>query len=214
MEQSTQAYLDHILQNKIVAIVRGIDPQDVIKIAHALYEGGVCTMEVTMNSSGALSVIKQLSMEMENKMLIGAGTVLGPKMTNEAIDAGARFIISPIVDKKTIKATKKRGAVSIPGAFTPTEIFKAYSLGGEIIKVFPASSNVNYIKEVRAPLPQIPLMPTGGISVQNIQEFKKAGAVAFGIGGSLVNAKESITEEYLQKITHTAKQFMELVNQD
>ena len=206
-------YIEHILQNKIVAIVRGIEPSNVIKIAHALLAGGVNTMEVTLNSSGALSVITQLTREMKNKMLIGAGTVLNAKMANEAIDAGACFIISPIVDEETIKATKKRGAVSIPGAYTPTEIYKAFSIGGEIIKIFPASSNVNYIKEVRAPLPQIPLMPTGGITLQNIQEFKKAGAVAFGIGGSLVDAKQKITEEYLQKITDTAKKFMQLVNE-
>jgi 2-dehydro-3-deoxyphosphogluconate aldolase / (4S)-4-hydroxy-2-oxoglutarate aldolase len=206
-------YIDHILQNKIVAIVRGIEPSDVIKIAHALLAGGVNTMEVTLNSSGALSVITQLTKEMKNKMLIGAGTVLNATMANEAIDAGACFIISPIVDEETIKATKKRGAVSIPGAYTPTEIYKAFSMGGEIIKVFPASSNVNYIKEVRAPLPQIPLMPTGGITLQNIQEFRKAGAVAFGIGGSLVDAKQIITEEYLQKITDTAKQFIQRVNE-
>jgi 2-dehydro-3-deoxyphosphogluconate aldolase/(4S)-4-hydroxy-2-oxoglutarate aldolase len=206
-------YIDHILQNKIVAIVRGIEPSDVIKIAHALLAGGVNTMEVTLNSSGALSVITQLIKEMKNKMLIGAGTVLNATMANEAIDAGACFIISPIVDEETIKATKKRGAVSIPGAYTPTEIYKAFSMGGEIIKVFPASSSVNYIKEVRAPLPQIPLMPTGGITLHNIQEFKKAGAVAFGIGGSLVDAKQIITKEYLQKITGTAKQFIQLVNE-
>jgi 2-dehydro-3-deoxyphosphogluconate aldolase/(4S)-4-hydroxy-2-oxoglutarate aldolase len=171
-------------------------------------------MEVTMNSFNALSVIKQLSNEMKGKMLIGAGTVLDEKMVNEAIDAGARFIISPMVDKKVIRRTKKLGAVSIPGAFTPTEIFKAYLLGGDIIKVFPASSNFNYIKEVRAPLPQIPLMPTGGVSLQNIQDFIKAGAVAFGIGGSLVNANQEVTEEYLQRVTETAKEFMALVNQD
>jgi 2-dehydro-3-deoxyphosphogluconate aldolase / (4S)-4-hydroxy-2-oxoglutarate aldolase len=206
-------YIHHILQNKIVAIVRGIEPSDVIKIAYALLAGGVNTMEVTLNSSGALSVITQLTKEMKNTMLIGAGTVLNATMANEAIDAGACFIISPIVDEETIKATKKRGAVSIPGAYTPTEIYKAFSMGGEIIKVFPASSNVNYIKEVRAPLPQIPLMPTGGITLQNILEFKKAGAVAFGIGGSLVDAKQIITEEYLQKITDTAKQFIQLVNE-
>lgn len=206
-------YIEHILQNKIVAIVRGIEPSDVIKIAHALLAGGVNTMEVTLNSSNALVVISLLSKEMENKMLIGAGTVLNATMANEAIDAGACFIISPIVDEETIKATKKRGAVSIPGAYTPTEIYKAFSLGGEIIKVFPASSNVNYIKEIRAPLPQIPLMPTGGITLQNIQEFKKAGAVAFGIGGSLVDAKQKITEEYLQKISDTARKFMSLVHE-
>ena len=209
----SQMYLDHILQNKIVAIVRGIHPDDVIKIAHALLQGGVNTMEVTLNSSNALSMIKELNKEMNNKMLIGAGTVLNAKMANEAIDAGARFIISPIVDEETINVTKKRGAVSIPGAYTPTEIYKAFLMGGEIIKVFPASSNVNYIKEVRAPLPQIPLMPTGGVSLQNIQEFKKTGAVAFGIGGSLVDAKQKVTEEYLQKITDTAKKFMQLVNE-
>ena len=125
MESSSQIYLDHILQNKIVAIVRGIEPSDVIKIAHALLAGGVNTMEVTLNSSDALVVINRLSKEMENKMLIGAGTVLTAAMANESIDAGARFIISPIVDEETIKATKSRGAISIPGAFTPTEIYKA-----------------------------------------------------------------------------------------
>lgn len=210
----SQIYLDHILKNKIVAIVRGIHPSDVIKIAYALLEGGVNTMEVTLNSSDALSVISELNKEMKNKMLIGAGTVLNATMANEAIDVGACFIISPIVDEGTINATKKRGAVSIPGAYTPTEIYKAFSMGGEIIKVFPASSNVNYIKEVRAPLPQIPLMPTGGVSLQNIQEFRKAGAVAFGIGGSLVDAKQKVTSEYLQKITDTAKKFVQLVNED
>ena len=210
----SQIYLDHILKNKIVAIVRGIHPTDVIKIAYALLEGGVNTMEVTLNSSDALSVISELNKEMKNKMLIGAGTVLNATMANEAIDVGACFIISPTVDEGTINATKKRGAVSIPGAYTPTEIYKAFSMGGEIIKVFPASSNVNYIKEVRAPLPQIPLMPTGGVSLQNIQEFRKAGAVAFGIGGSLVDAKQKVTSEYLQKITDTAKKFVQLVNED
>ena len=214
MKQSSQTSLEHILKNKIVAIVRGVQPHDVIKIAHALVAGGVTTMEVTMNSFNALSVIKELSKEMSGKMLIGAGTVLDEKMLKEAIDAGARFIISPIVDKKLIKATKKLGAVSIPGAFTPTEIFKAHSFGGDIIKVFPASSNVNYIKEVRAPLPQIPLMPTGGVSLENIKEFQKAGAVAFGIGGSLVNAKMEVTDDYLQEVTEAAKQFMQLVKED
>lgn len=206
-------YLQHILQNKIVAIIRGIHPDEVSKIARALLAGGVTTMEVTMNSSDALSVIKELGKEMKDKMLIGAGTVLNADMAKEAIEAGARFIISPIVDKATIRFTKKKGVVSIPGAYTPTEIYRAFCLGGDIIKIFPASSNVNYIKEIRGPLPQIPLMPTGGITLQNIQEFKKAGAVAFGIGGSLVDAKHAISEEYLQKISDTAKQFIQLVNE-
>jgi 2-dehydro-3-deoxyphosphogluconate aldolase / (4S)-4-hydroxy-2-oxoglutarate aldolase len=214
LQQTTQDSLQHILQNKIVAIVRGIAPAEVLKIAHALHEGGVTTMEVTLNSDDALSVIKELCDVMQDKMLIGAGTVLGADMAHKSIDAGARFIISPVIDEETIRATKERGVISIPGAFTPTEIYKAFMLGADIIKVFPASSNVSYIKEVRAPLPHIPLMPTGGITLQNIQEFKKAGAIAFGIGGSLVDAKRTVTNEYLKRVTDTAQQFIRLVNEE
>ena len=199
--------LSEILENKIVAIIRGANPDDVLKIAMALHSGGVNILEVTMNSDNPLEVIRQLSKTMKGKMLIGAGTVLDAKMTEAAIDAGAKFIISPCVNKDVIKTTKKLGAVSIPGAFTPTEIVNAYNRGGDIIKVFPASANVNYIKEVRAPLPHIPLMPTGGITLDNIREFHKAGAVAFGIGTALVNTKEKVTEEYLKQLTERANKF-------
>lgn len=204
--------LSQILKHKIVAIIRGADPHDVLKIARALHEGGINVLEVTLNSANALEVIKQLSQTMKDKMLIGAGTVLDEESTASAVSAGARFIISPYFNKEIIKTTKQLGAVSIPGAFTPTEIVNAYSSGGDIIKVFPASSNVNYIKEIRAPLPHIPLMPTGGITLENIGEFQKAGAVAFGIGTALVNTKEKITDEYLKQLTERAQQFVQAVN--
>ncbi|MEO6229029.1 MAG: bifunctional 4-hydroxy-2-oxoglutarate aldolase/2-dehydro-3-deoxy-phosphogluconate aldolase [Ferruginibacter sp.] len=200
--------LSQILENKIVAIIRGADPDDVLKIAEALYAGGVVLMEVTLNSPNALEVIKQVSVAMRGKMLIGAGTVLDATAATSAIDAGAQFIISPCLDVEVIKTTKARGAVSIPGAYTPTEIVTAYNNGADIIKVFPASSNVNYIKEIRAPLPHIPLMPTGGVSLENIGEFLKAGAVAFGIGTSLVNTKETVTDEYLMKLKERAGEFV------
>ncbi|MES1217261.1 MAG: bifunctional 4-hydroxy-2-oxoglutarate aldolase/2-dehydro-3-deoxy-phosphogluconate aldolase [Bacteroidota bacterium] len=203
--------LSQILEHKIVAIIRGADPDDVLKIALALNAGGVKVLEVTMNSDNPLEVIRQLSETMKDKMLIGAGTVLDAKMTKAAINAGAKFIISPCVDKNVIKTTKKLGAISIPGAFTPTEIVNAFNRGGDIIKIFPASANVNYIKEIRAPLPHIPLMPTGGITLENIKEFKKAGAVAFGIGTALVNTKEKITEEYLKQLTERAQKFVHSV---
>ena len=199
--------LAEILKYKIVAIIRGANPDDVLKIAMALHSGGVKILEVTMNSDDPLEVIRQLSKTMKDKMLIGGGTVLDAEMTKRAIDAGAKFIISPCVNKDVIKTTKKLGAVSIPGAFTPTEIVNAFNRGGDIIKVFPASANVNYIKEIRAPLPHIPLMPTGGISFDNIREFHKAGAVAFGIGTALVNTKEKVTEEYLKQLTERANKF-------
>lgn len=204
--------LSQILKHKIVSIVRGAKPDDALKIAEALYTGGVIVMEVTMNSPDALIVIKKLAETMKNKMHIGAGTVLDAEAAKKAIDAGAEFIISPCYDTEIIKTTREYGAVSIPGAYTPTEIVNAWNSGGDIIKVFPASSNVNYIKEIRAPLPHIPLMPTGGITLENITEFQKAGAVAFGIGTALVNTKEVVTENYLKQLTINARKFVEAIS--
>jgi 2-dehydro-3-deoxyphosphogluconate aldolase / (4S)-4-hydroxy-2-oxoglutarate aldolase len=204
--------LSQILQHKIVAIIRGADPGDVLKIAEALYGGGVKVLEVTMNSANALALIGQLSKTMKDKMLIGAGTVLDAATAKSAIHAGAQFIISPSLHAEVIKTTKQLGAVSIPGAYTPTEIVNAYTSGGDIIKVFPASSNVNYIKEIRAPLSHIPLMPTGGITLENIREFKNAGAVAFGIGTALFNTKEKVTKEYLTQLTERANKFVQAIS--
>jgi 2-dehydro-3-deoxyphosphogluconate aldolase/(4S)-4-hydroxy-2-oxoglutarate aldolase len=203
--------LSHILEHKIVAIIRGANPADVLKIAMALHEGGIRTLEVTLNSPDALAVVKDLSVKMWKELVIGMGTVLDPAAAKEAILAGAKFIVSPSFHSETIQATKKLGAISIPGAYTPTEIVNAWNSGGDIIKVFPASANVNYIKEIRAPLSHIPLMPTGGVTLENIGEFKKAGAVAFGIGTALVNTKEKITEEYLRQLTERAQQFVRAV---
>jgi len=203
--------LSQILEYKIVSIIRGADPNDVLKIAEALHEGGIKILEVAFNSPNALSVIKELSLKMENKLLIGMGTVLDTATAKQAIEAGAKFIISPSYNDGIIQTTKQLGAVSIPGAYTPTEIVNAFNAGGDIIKVFPASSNVNYIKEIRAPLPHIPLMPTGGVTLGNIKEFQKAGAAAFGIGSSLVNTKEKVTSEYLNKLVITAREFISLV---
>ncbi|HEV8286509.1 MAG TPA: bifunctional 4-hydroxy-2-oxoglutarate aldolase/2-dehydro-3-deoxy-phosphogluconate aldolase [Chitinophagaceae bacterium] len=203
--------LSHILKNKIVAIVRGADPADVLNIANALHQGGVNILEVTLNSPNALSVIDELSHKLSNKMLIGAGTVLNADEAKTAIEAGAKFIISPNLNVETIIATKNLGAVSIPGAYTPTEVVNAYTSGGDIIKIFPAS-NASYIKAIHAPLSHIPMMPTGGITVENILEFQKAGAIAFGIGTALVNTKQKLNEEYLKQITETARKFVQAVS--
>ena len=200
-----------ILEHKIVAIIRGADPGDVMKIAGALYKGGIKVLEVTFNSPGAIRVVEELSKEMGDSLLIGMGTVLDAKTAKNAISAGAKFIISPSVDTETIKVTKESGVVSVPGAFTPTEIVNAFNAGGDIIKLFPASGNVSYMKEVRAPLSQIPLMPTGGITVDNMQLFYEAGAVAFGIGTALVNTKEKVTDEYLEQLAWKAKQFVQKI---
>lgn len=202
--------LSQLLQHKIVAIVRGAQPADVLPIALALYEGGIKAIEITLNSTNALEVIKDISDHLKDKMLVGAGTVLDASSAKKAIKAGAQFIISPSTDIETIRITKKKGAVSIPGAFTATEIVTAYQAGADLIKVFPGTSP-QYIKELKAPLSHIPMMPTGGINFANIREYKKAGAAAFGIGSSLVDTKQTITKEYLAQLTANGKQFIEAV---
>jgi 2-dehydro-3-deoxyphosphogluconate aldolase/(4S)-4-hydroxy-2-oxoglutarate aldolase len=203
--------LDQILRNKIVAIIRGADPDDVLRIAGALQSGGVNILEITLNSPNALQVIKELTGTMKN-MLIGAGTVLSAADAEASVEAGAKFIISPNINVETIVTTKRLGIVSIPGAYTATEIVNAYSNGGDVIKIFPAT-NAEYVKVLRGPLSHIPMMPTGGITPGNISEFKKAGAVAFGIGTSLVDAKHKITGEYLDRITENARKFVQAISE-
>ncbi|HXB29029.1 MAG TPA: bifunctional 4-hydroxy-2-oxoglutarate aldolase/2-dehydro-3-deoxy-phosphogluconate aldolase [Puia sp.] len=203
--------LTRILKHKIVVIIRGIDPDDFFNVAGALLEGGLSVIEITLNSRDALSVIKQASLQMGDQLLIGAGTVLDPASAETAISAGAKFIISPSLNIETIRTTKQMGAVSIPGAFTATEILSAYNNGADIIKVFPASVGANYFRDLRGPFPGIPMMPTGGVNLTNILEFKKAGAVAYGIGSALIDASQKMTKEYLLKVTEKAKQFAEAV---
>ena len=204
--------LAHILENKVVAIVRGANPKHLLRIAQALHAGGVRMMEITLNSPGALASIEEIAHEMEGRLLVGAGTVLDPETARAALLAGAKYIISPTLNKKTIRMTKRYGAVSIPGAYTATEILKAYEHGGDIIKVFPAGTGgAGYFKDIAGPLPFIPLMPTGGVSLDNIQGFAEAGAAAFGLGSALVDAKVEVTAEYLVQLTARARRFVAAV---
>lgn len=200
--------LQQILEDKIVAILRGCDPGHIVKIAGALNDGGVKLLEVTLNSPDALGAIRRITRELGEQLLVGAGTVLDAESAKAAIDAGARFIISPTLDAETILTTKKLGAISIPGAFTATEILQAYRLGADIVKVFPASVGPGYFKDLRGPLPHIPLMPTGGVNLENIREFQKAGAVAFGIGSALVHSTSSVTEAYLEQLKEKAGKYV------
>ena len=202
--------LKQILEHKIVAILRGFPAGDVMNIATALYDGGIRLIEVTLNSDEALHLIRKVSIEFKNRMLVGAGTVLTVKDARSAIDAGARFLISPTLDIDVIKTAKDNAIVSIPGAYTPTEIFTAYKNGADIIKIFPAQTP-GYLKQVLAPLNQVLLMPTGGIDVNNIGAYKKAGACSFGIGSSLVNNKEKVDDLYFKNITTKAKRFVEAI---
>jgi 2-dehydro-3-deoxyphosphogluconate aldolase/(4S)-4-hydroxy-2-oxoglutarate aldolase len=203
--------LSQILHSKIIAIIRGAEPKKVISIVQALFEGGIRVVEITLNSENALELISELSSKMKDKILVGAGTVLDIESAEAAAEHGAQFIISPSLDIDVMKLVKQKKLVSIPGAFTATEILTAYNAGADIVKVFPAP-NPEYIKSLRGPLSFIPLMPTGGINVNNIGEFQKAGAVAFGVGSSLVDTRQQITEDFLKQTTLKAKQFIQALH--
>jgi len=205
--------LSEILRNKIIAIIRGAEPGKVLPIVQSLFEGGIRVVEITLNSDNAFELIRELSLKMGDKMLIGAGTVLDSVSAEMAIKSGARFIISPSLNIQVIKLVKKQKLVSIPGAFTATEILTAYQAGADIVKVFPAM-NPQYISNLRGPLSHIPLMPTGGININNIGEFQKAGGVAFGVGSSLVDAGQQITGDSLRQLTRRADQFVQAVKND
>lgn len=201
--------LAYIFRHQIVAILRGYTVSEVVNIAEAMADGGIRCLEVTLNSPDAAESINQLSKQLGSRMLIGAGTVLDEADLQVALDAGAKFIVSPHTNAALIERTRKQGVVSIPGAFTPTEVVQAYKAGGQLIKIFPSSLGVSYIKELRAPLNNIPLMPTGGINAGNIQEFKKAGAHAFGIGSALLPGKGRVDDSFLAKVRQLSE---ELVN--
>lgn len=197
--------------NKLIAIIRGVSPDQVLPIAEVLYEGGIRLVEVTMNSAEPLKVIEELAAKLGDRITIGAGTVLDLPAASDAIQAGARFILSPVWGEELIAETKKMGALSIPGAFTATEIYRAWKAGADLVKVFPALSPA-YIKDIRGPLPQIPLVPTGGINLDNITEYAKAGAIGFGIGSSLVSGNVAITDQYLAALKEKAGKFVQAVH--
>jgi len=204
--------IEKINKQKIVAVIRSVKDKDIDSIASALLAGGVSILEITAESPNFISSIKRVKEVFGDKITVGAGTVLDPETANFAIKAGAQFIFSPTVNLETIKMTKRYGVVSIPGAMTPTEVINAYEQGADIVKIFPANVlGPAYLKDIHGPLPHIPLMPTGGINSSNIQEYFLNGAVAVGIGGTLVNANTKFNDDSLYQITEKAAQLVKKV---
>lgn len=208
---------EEILYNKIVAIVRGISKDYMLKTVEALLNGGIKLIEITYNHESqetmeeTLQSIKMINTEFKGDVILGAGTVLTVKQVLSAVDAGAEYIISPNTDIEVIKRTKELSKISIPGAFTPSEVVTAYNSGADIVKLFPAGLlGIDYIKAIRGPLSHIKLLATGGITVNNINEFIKAGAVGVGIGGSLVN-KEIIQAGQFDKIKLMAQEYVSAI---
>jgi 2-dehydro-3-deoxyphosphogluconate aldolase / (4S)-4-hydroxy-2-oxoglutarate aldolase len=205
--------LEVLKNGKLVAVIRGASSEQIIPIAQALKDGGVNALEITVETPKVCYLIEKVKEEFGEEIIAGAGTVLDAETARAAIMSGAEFIFSPTVNEETIKMTKRYGVISIPGAFTPTEILTAYEHGADIIKVFPADTlGPDYFKHMKGPLPQIPLMPTGGVGLENLLHYLQAGAVAIGLGGALINPSKLISNQNYQELTGRAKQFVEIVN--
>ena len=181
----------------VVAIIRMQDTARLPAVVEALADGGVRAMEITMTVPGAVEAIRSVAATLPDDILLGAGTVLDASTTAAVIDAGAQFVVAPVFDPDTIRACHARDVPIMPGCFTPTEMLNAWRVGADIIKVFPATRlGPGYLKDVLAPLPQIKLMPTGGVTAENAGDWIHAGAVAVAIGSALVDAKAIAAGDY------------------
>jgi 2-dehydro-3-deoxyphosphogluconate aldolase/(4S)-4-hydroxy-2-oxoglutarate aldolase len=186
-----------IEQTGIVAIVRMKEPEKLRAVVDAIAEGCVRVLEVTMTVPGAVELIRQLAPTLPSDFLLGAGTVLDADTVARVVDAGARFVVSPIFRRSVIAACHERDVPAMPGCFTPTEILEAWDFGADVVKVFPATAlGPTYLKDVRAPLPQVKLMPTGGVTLDNAGDWLRAGAVAVGVGTALLDAKAIAAGDY------------------
>lgn len=206
---SASTTVARVLASRIVAVVRAPSPDVVVDICRALAAGGVDTLEITFTVPDALDLIRQVRDELGDQIVLGAGTVLDAETGRSAILAGAEFIVSPTLNLDLIRLCKRYDKAVMPGAFTPTEILTAWEAGADIVKVFPADvGGPAYLKAIRGPLPQVRLMPTGGVNLDTIQAFLDAGACALGAGGSLVPS-DAVASRDMSRITSLAQQFVE-----
>lgn len=210
---SREKHLQRVIDCGIVAVVRFSDPDPLVEVIKALSEGGVIVAEVTLTVPNALDVIREASRKLGDRVLLGAGTVLDPETARAALLAGAEFIVAPSLNLDVIKVCRRYDKLVMPGAFTPTEVVTAWEAGADIVKVFPAEIvGPAFFKALRGPLPQVKLMPTGGVDLTTAAEFLKAGAVCLGVGSQLVDPKAVAAGDFA-RITQLAKQYVEVVKQ-
>ena len=209
--------IQRILDEKVIAIVRGYTEEECLNLAKALHAGGVDLMEVTFDQKSqqererTVRILQLLNQELGDQMMFGAGTVTTPEMVRMAQEGGAKFIISPDMDPAVIKATLEAGMVSIPGALTPTEIKQAHACGADFVKVFPVSNmGVSYIKAVCAPLSNIRMLAVGGVDGSNVKDYLAAGAVGAGVASCLFK-KDWIKAGQWERITEACKTFVALL---
>ncbi|WP_305767129.1 bifunctional 4-hydroxy-2-oxoglutarate aldolase/2-dehydro-3-deoxy-phosphogluconate aldolase [Candidatus Epulonipiscium viviparus] len=209
-----QNVIDSILEHKIIAIVRGVAESDIVATAGALAEGGIKLLEITFNQKdpntlkNTATLIKMVNEKYGDQICIGAGTVMNPEQATAAFEAGAKYFISPNTNIAVIHTTNNLGAVSIPGALTPTESQAAFEAGADFVKLFPAGDlGIGYIKSVCAPLNHIPFLAVGGINSENVADYLKTGIKGVGVGGNLVDLK-AIANKDFKKLTALAKEYI------
>jgi 2-dehydro-3-deoxyphosphogluconate aldolase/(4S)-4-hydroxy-2-oxoglutarate aldolase len=204
--------LKHIREIGLLPVLRASSVDEALALAKAIEAGGVTALEVTMTVPGAIDVIRQLVRETAGRILIGAGTVLDPETARACMLAGAAFIVSPSLNLMTIEICRRYSVPVMPGALTPTEVVTAWEAGADVVKVFPCSAlgGAKYLKALKGPLPQIEMIPTGGVSLSTAAELLAAGAFALGVGGDLVNP-QAIAGGKPELITQTAREYMAII---
>jgi 2-dehydro-3-deoxyphosphogluconate aldolase/(4S)-4-hydroxy-2-oxoglutarate aldolase len=203
--------LNRVLQSGIVAILRVPTSDQLAGVAHALFEGGIDVIEVTFTVPNALEILAAVKKDLGNRVLMGMGTVLDPESARAALLAGAEFIVSPSLNLDVIRLCHRYDKVVMPGAFTPTEILAAWEAGADIVKVFPSDAvGPSYLKALRGPFPQIRLMPTGGVNLETLPAFIKAGACAVGVGGSVVDP-QALRDGKFAQLRELAAQYVQAI---
>lgn len=206
---SRDEQLQHVLDRGMVAIIRASSGEQLVEVARALYDGGIDVVEVTFTVPGILEILAAVRKDLGEKVLLGAGTVLDPESARAAMLAGAEFIVSPTVNLDVIRLCRRYDKLVIPGALTPTEILTAWEAGADIVKVFPADvGGAKYLKSIRGPLPQVRLMPTGGVNLETLPEFLEAGACAVGLGSALVE-QEALRNGKMARIRDRAGEYVD-----
>ena len=203
-----------ILEVGIVPIVRARTAEQALAAAEAVCAGGVSVVEVTMTVPGAIQVIEELCRKLGRQVLIGAGTVLDAETADRCLAAGAQFLVSPGFDLETVKLACRRGVLMMAGALTPTEVVAAWKAGSDFVKIFPCGNvgGPKYIKALRGPLPQVPMVPTGGVNLSTVADFIRAGAAAVGVGSELVSAA-ALESGDMREITEAARQYVSIVRE-
>ena len=206
--------IKQIKETGVIPVVRASSADEAMRAIDAIREGGISVLEITMTVPGAVALIEEVAARYGKDVLVGAGTVLDPETATACISAGAQFVVSPALNLETIACCRRHDVVVMPGAFTPTEVVHAWNAGADFVKVFPAGAvgGPSYLKALKAPLPQIELVPTGGVSLKTAADFIKAGAAALGVGADLVDIK-AIREGQASLITERARQFVEIVRE-